>query len=481
MNNDTLNKSDDIDYWKLASQLESGRATVLRQVARGDDLDNILNLLCKKAEEYNPGMMCSVLQLNEENSTLHPIASMSLPKSYCAALDGVTIGQGVGSCGTAAFQRKRVVVEDINTHPYWAQYRELALSAGLQACWSEPILGSSGNVFGTFAMYYSEPKKPTTEDINFIETNADLAAIVFENSLAKQKLVDANNLLNQTIDERNDQLMKSNEELSKVLVQQAVDNTQSLHKEKVDTTKKILSGFAHEINTPLGVATTATSFTIQKVKQFIHDIENNQGGKQAALSTLSEMLRSVELTQSNLLKTAGLISQFRQIDICLVDDNNKSTFNINDFLHDFKENFSSKIAGHSFEYEVEDDLFCHSKSALWQVISQLVDNSLEHGFSDNQKGKIVIHAVKKNNDIIINYQDDGSGISFEEKNSIFEPFLSTKRDSGKVGLGTNVVVNTIANSYGGTIQLVDSPVGIRYEITIPMHSNEDVLFEIAKE
>jgi signal transduction histidine kinase len=480
MSNDTLNKSEDIDYWKLASQLESGRATVLRQVARGEDLASILNLLCEKAEEYDPEMMCSVLQLDEENSTLHPIASVSLPKDYSAALEGVTIGQGVGSCGTAAFQKERVVVEDINTHPYWAQYKDLALGAGLQACWSEPILGSNGKVFGTFAMYYSQPRKPTKKDINFIETNADLAAIVFENNLAKQKLIDANHLLNQTIDERNDQLMKANEELSKVLVQQAVDNTQSLHKEKVNTTKKILSGFAHEINTPLGVATTATSFTLQKVKQFIQDIENNRGGKKAALSTLSEMLGSVELTQSNLSKTSGLISQFRQIDICLVDSN-KSTFNMSDFLNDFKENFAAKLEGHSFEYEVEDDLFCHSKSALWQVISQLVDNSLEHGFSNNQKGKIGIHAVKKYNDIIINYQDNGSGISFEEKKSIFEPFLSTKNESGKIGLGTNVIVNTIANSYGGTIKLVDSPIGIRYEITIPLHNKEDVLFEAAAE
>lgn len=473
MPNNTFN---DIDHWKLASQLESGRAAVLRQVARGDDLASVLNLLCEKAENYNPTMMCSVLQLNEQSSTLHPIASASLPKEYCAALDGVTIGQGVGSCGTAAFQRKRVVVEDINTHPYWTQYKDLALGAGLQACWSEPIIGSNGKVFGTFAMYYSQPKKPTTEDINFIETNADLAAIVFENDFSKQQLIDANHLLNQTIDERSIQLIKANEELSKVLVQQAVDNTQSLHKEKVDTTKKILSGFAHEINTPLGVATTATSFTLQKIKQLVNNIEKNKGGKQSALSLLSEMLGSAELTQSSLLKTSGLISQFRQIDICLVDSN-KSTFNMADFFNDFKESFSSNLKNNIFEYEVESDLFCHSKSALWQVIAQLVDNSLEHGFTDDKTGTISIHAVKKQNDIILNYQDDGNGISFEEKKSIFEPFLSTKRDTGKVGLGTNVVVNTIANSYGGKIQLVDSPIGIRYEITIPITTNEDVLFE----
>ncbi len=132
-----------------------------------------------QAEDSNPNMMCSVLLLNEEQSTLHPIASASLPEDYCAALDGVTIGLGVGSCGTAAFQKQRVVVEDINTHPYWAQYKALALGAGLQACWSEPIIGSKGKVFGTFAMYYAQPRSPIEGDIRFIETSANLAAEYF--------------------------------------------------------------------------------------------------------------------------------------------------------------------------------------------------------------------------------------------------------------------------------------------------------------
>lgn len=470
-----MHPTNDLSYWKLASRLESGRAEVLRRVAHGDDLASILNLLCEKAEDYNPDMMCSVLLLNEEASTLHPIASVSLPKDYCAALEGVTIGLGVGSCGTAAFQKKRVIVEDINTHPYWAQYKGLALGAGLQACWSEPIIGSEGKVFGTFAMYYTQPTSPTEEDIRFIEINANLAAIVFENNLAKQNLIDANNLLSQTIDERNNQLMQTNEELSKVLVQQAIENTQSLQKEKADTTKKILSGFAHEINTPIGVATTATSFTLENIKQFIQSIENNQLSKQGALSTLAEMLGSAELTQSSLMKTSALISQFRQIDICLADST-KHNFCMTEFFSDFKDSYLSKIGDHLFEYEVEVGLSCHSKSALWQIISQLVDNSLEHGFINNKKGKIGIHVTSNHENIIINYQDDGCGISAEEKDSVFEPFFSTQRENGKMGLGLNVIYNTVTNSYGGDIHLVNSPVGVRYEINIPIEKNQDFIF-----
>ena len=118
---------EDINYWKLASELEEGRNSVLRMVASNEQLSFILKPLCEKAQIYDPQMLCSVLRLNNDKNTLHPIASVSLPESYCQALDGVAIGAGVGSCGTAAFIKKRVIVEDINTHPYWAQYKNLAL------------------------------------------------------------------------------------------------------------------------------------------------------------------------------------------------------------------------------------------------------------------------------------------------------------------------------------------------------------------
>ncbi len=462
-----LSTNQDISYWRLASRIESGRGEVLRRVAQGEALADTLNLLCEKAEDYNPDMMCSVLLLNQETSTLHPIASASLPADYCAALDGVQIGQGVGSCGTAAFQKQRVIVEDINSHPYWAQYKALALGAGLQACWSEPIIGAEGKVFGTFAMYYAQPRTPIEEDIQFIETNASLAAIVFENDSARCQLIEANKLLSQTIDERNQQLVATNEELSKVLVQQALDNSQSLKVAKTQTTTKILAGFAHEINTPVGVATTATSFTEQTITQFINSIENNQLSKNDALVRLNEMKDSVHLTESSLKKTAALIAQFREIDISLADYD-KSKFLVDELMQDFSDHIQEKLGAHALEFEVEKNTTCHSKSSLWQVLSQLVDNSLEHGFIHMDSGLISIHINQNNENLIINYQDNGIGISADERTSVFDPFFSTKRESGKVGLGLNVINNTISNTYHGQIKLMDSPLGVRYEISIPL-------------
>src|SRR5690606_19647358 len=100
------------------------------------------------------GLTASVLLLDEDGVHLRHSAKSTLPLSYVQATDGVAIGEGVGSCGTAAWRRAQVIVEDIATDPLWADYRDLALSHGLRACWSTPIVDTAGSVLGTFALYY---------------------------------------------------------------------------------------------------------------------------------------------------------------------------------------------------------------------------------------------------------------------------------------------------------------------------------------
>ena len=254
-----MNLAKGIKYWQLSSKLEEGRSQVLRLAASNQKLEVILNTLCQNAQTYNAKMLCSILRLDNDNKTLHPIASASLPESYCQALNGVSIGVGVGSCGTAAFLKKRVVVEDINTNPYWVQYKDLALNAGLQACWSEPIIGADGMVFGTFAMYYKTPQTPTEEDIKFIEVSANLAAVVFENDSNRRKLLSANTKLKQTVNERNAELERVNLSLKALIEENSKQYDRNINAEKMLTTTSLICGFSHEISTPVGTAITATS------------------------------------------------------------------------------------------------------------------------------------------------------------------------------------------------------------------------------
>lgn len=154
------------------------QAAILEQLAAGTELPAVLDSLARQLEHRGAatGMRCSILLL-DERGCLHNGASPSLPAAYVAAIEGVSIGPSAGSCGTAAFRRQRVIVDDIQQDPLWAPWRELAAAHDLRACWSEPILGHRGEVLGTLAMYYSEPRRPLDAELRLIGTAAKLAAI----------------------------------------------------------------------------------------------------------------------------------------------------------------------------------------------------------------------------------------------------------------------------------------------------------------
>jgi PAS domain S-box-containing protein len=166
--------------------LITAQRRVLSSVARGAPLQTILDELLRDIERENEGMLCSILLLDPDGIHVRHGAAPSLPAEYVQAIDGEPIGPRAGSCGTAAFRRQAVVVEDIATDPLWAGYREVALGFGLRACWSTPILDEQGAVLGTFAIYYRQPARPDPWHQRIIELVTDLAAI----ALVRQRLDD---------------------------------------------------------------------------------------------------------------------------------------------------------------------------------------------------------------------------------------------------------------------------------------------------
>ena len=160
------------------ARLLAGQNRVLRLLAEGKPLRDILHALCHALEEVMPGSACSVLRLDAVNGQLHPVAAPSLPASFSVAIDGIQIGPMAGSCGTAAFLREPVVVGDIATDPRWAECRCIAAEHGLKACWSVPIFNrETGEVLGTFAVYYREPRTPSEEDLALVVQSGDLAGV----------------------------------------------------------------------------------------------------------------------------------------------------------------------------------------------------------------------------------------------------------------------------------------------------------------
>ena len=160
------------------------QSLVLERITMGASLREVLELLVNTIEARCDGMLGSILLLDDEGKRLTHGAAPSLPATYTDAIDGVEIGPSEGSCGTAAYEGKQVVVEDIATDPLWVNYRDLATAAGLAACWSTPIRSASGQVLGTFALYYHEPRGPAEHELSLIEEAVHLASISIERGRA---------------------------------------------------------------------------------------------------------------------------------------------------------------------------------------------------------------------------------------------------------------------------------------------------------
>jgi PAS domain S-box-containing protein len=163
-----------------AQALLAGQNRILEMIASDAPLEETLASLVLLIESRFDGMLCSVLLLDEDGQHLHHGAAPSLPDSYRKAIDGILIGPKVGSCGTAMFRGKPVIVTDILEDPLWEDYRELAIQHGLRACWSTPIASHQGKILGSFAMYYREPKSPGSAEMQLISVGTRIAGIAIE-------------------------------------------------------------------------------------------------------------------------------------------------------------------------------------------------------------------------------------------------------------------------------------------------------------
>jgi PAS domain S-box-containing protein len=168
---------------------------VLGQIASGVPLSEVLSDLVLAVEAQSEDTIASILFLSDDGQYMLHGAAPSLPTAYNEAIHGIAIGEGIGSCGTAAARGTPVFVTDIATDPLWEGYADLATSHGLHACWSMPIKAADGVVLGTFAVYYSEARAPTQSDIEAIAVIAQTAALAIERHRTDQRLRHSNDEL----------------------------------------------------------------------------------------------------------------------------------------------------------------------------------------------------------------------------------------------------------------------------------------------
>lgn len=246
--------------------------------------------------------------------------------------------------------------------------------------------------------------------------------------------------------------------------------TQLIESEKMASLGGLVAGVAHEINTPVGIGVTSASYLELETERFLSLYENERISKTELKHFLTLCSESSRLILSSMIRASDLIKSFKQVAVDQASEE-KRPFQIKTYMHEILVSIHSlyKHTNHKINIHSEEDYLVNSyPGALYQVITNLIRNSLIHGFDSIQSGIIDIHITKDSKNINIKYRDTGKGIPIENMNKIYEPFFTTNRANGGCGLGMNIVFNLIDRNLEGSIDC-KSTIGefTEFNITFP--------------
>ncbi|RKZ85388.1 MAG: serine/threonine protein kinase [Candidatus Parabeggiatoa sp. nov. 3] len=284
-------------------------------------------------------------------------------------------------------------------------------------------------------------------------------------SLENAKIV-AN--LDAKVDERTIQLNVKIEELTHT-------RNELVQSEKMASLGRLVAGFAHELNTPIGVAVGTASTGQKKIKAILHLLDEEEVDEEELVSGLERLDEMAELTLSNLDRAANLVSSFKRTAIDQSSDEVRH-FEVKRAIFDVINTLQNHFKQTAIEFQVDcpSDLAVYSMAgALEQILTNLMMNSLIHGFSEGKdSGSINIMARLEKNNLHFEYSDTGKGIASENLKKIFEPFFTTHRAHGGSGIGLYICYNVVTSQLNGTITC-DSTLsnGVRFVIEFPVQTS----------
>jgi len=425
----------DINEHKKAEIREHARSEILERIGSGKPLPELLSFIALSIEKELPGSLCSILLVDDNGLRLLTGAAPSLPDSYNMAVNRTKINEGAGSCGTAAFRKERVIVEDLAGHPFWKGFMP-AQEAGLRSCWSEPVISASGHLLGTFAVYHRHPATPGEEEIRLIEQASTFAGIAIERSRNEA--------------ERNE-------------LEQRLSQSQ-----KMEAVGHLAGGVAHDFNnllTPIIIYADILKRALPDNEKLLPKIEG----------IINASHKARDLTQQLLSFGRKQVMQMQVIDLNEVIS---SFYSI--MRRTLRESIDIKLQLSSQAAIIRAD-----RSKLDQVILNLAINAQD---AISETGQIVIETGQVMIDdeyarlypgmrtgiyILLAFKDSGCGMNDETLRHIFEPFFTTKQVGHGTGLGLANVYGIVKqhNGYISAVSKVGS--GTTFKIYFPL-VNEQV-------
>ncbi len=269
-------------------------------------------------------------------------------------------------------------------------------------------------------------------------------------------------------------LQRQNREYQQSL-EESLEKLRRTQKEMIQSAKMaalgdLVAGVAHEVNTPIGVSVTAASFLAERTRQLRELYEKGEMKRSDLEKYLSLAEESSGSVLSNLERAAELVQSFKKV-AADQSSEEKRVFGMKNYLEQILLSLRPqfKRTPHQVSMDCPDDLTLDSyPGAIMQIMTNLIMNSLLHGFADGRPGEISIKVEPAGENVLLTYRDTGVGMDREQKERIYDPFYTTTRGSGGTGLGMNIVYNLVTQTLKGSIMLETSPgKGAVFVLTLP--------------
>ncbi|MBV8036611.1 GAF domain-containing sensor histidine kinase [Roseateles sp.] len=437
----------DVSRMQFAKVLNQAKNELLEMVATGQPLQRVLDRLTGVIESQFEGLYSTVLLLDLDGRHVHVGAGPRMPADYMRALEGLEIGPAAGSCGTAMFDDRLVIVDDIATHPLWTQFRGLALPHGLRACWSAPIHGPDRRVVGSFAMYYREVRRPSPEELAALNTVSHLAGIAVDQERRAEERRRAAQWLEEQVQQRTAELLATQDEL--------------VNSRKLAALGRLLAGIAHEMNTPLGNALLSASALRAGSAGFAQRMADSAPLRRQELTDwVAQTAAGTELVEQNVDRALRLVNRFRQ----LTEGSGRAVRSRFDLRQAVLQAWARVQSHLSVEHvqlacELPDGFMLQGYAeVLQQVLEQLLENACLHAFRNGGGGQIHVGARRGADDrLTLEVRDNGAGMPAADLARAFEPFFTTTFGQGGSGLGLFVAHSLASGMLGGGLELDSQP------------------------
>jgi len=294
---------------------------------------------------------------------------------------------------------------------------------------------------------------PVEVVVNFLGFEGEEYNFVRVRDISDRKAAEAElHQLNTKLEQR---VQTRTQELSNV-----IDTLQAAQKSLVEAEKmaalgNLVAGVAHEINTPIGTSITVASTLADETNIFLQAMTSGQL-KRSVLTRYTDVAQKCSnLISSNLGRAGDLVQSFKQVAVDQTHQERR-TFNLMTYLQEVVTSLHPQVkrSGHQLSLTGDNSISLTNNPGIFaQVVTNLVANSIKHAYQSGESGQLQLHLTQQDNQVILQYSDNGCGISPEHLDKVYEPFFTTARHQGGTGLGLNIVYNIVTQSLQGTIEI----------------------------